>query len=208
MKSLFSIVIILVSLALLVPGVTHPILSISGSIEKSELTQKGMELLAESVSSDTSRDSTLGILTMLSSMFGLDTIEGQVEVFHKTRSIWGTVQELQQAGHLVVAGLVALFSVCVPALKLLLMLLQLLPLSSHFQRMSARVILAVGKWSMADVFVVALIITFMAGNASAGMGELLHTRAQFEVGFYYFTAYCLFSILSSYLIRPTLTRTA
>ena len=181
MKSLFSIAIILVSLALLVPGVTHPILSISGSIEKSELTQKGMELLAESVSSDTSRDSTLGILTMLSSMFGLDTIEGQVEVFHKTRSIWGTVQELQQAGHLAVAGLVALFSVCVPALKLLLMLLQQLPLPSHFQRMSASIILAVGKWSMADVFVVALIITFMAGNAGSCSTPMRNLKSAFII---------------------------
>jgi uncharacterized paraquat-inducible protein A len=57
-----------------------------------------------------------------------------------------------------------------------------------------RVNAALGKWSMADVFVMAMIIAFMAGRASGHMGELLIMDAQLEVGFWYFTAYCLFAI--------------
>lgn len=201
MKSLFSIAIILVSLALLIPGVTLPILSISGTIEKSELTQKGIELLAENVSEGTGRDSARGMLNMFSSLLGLDTLEGEVEVFQKTRSIWSTINELQFSGNLAVAILVMLFSVIVPAVKLSLMLMMFLPLPVLWQQQMYRIIQAVGKWSMADVFVVALIITYMAGNASAGMGELLRTHAQFEPGFYYFSAYCLFSIMSSFMLK-------
>lgn len=38
---------------------------------------------------------------------------------------------------------------------------------------------------MADVFLIAIIVAFMAANASS-MGELLNLRAQFEVGFLFF----------------------
>ena len=62
----------------------------------------------------------------------------------------------------------------------------------------------IDKAKLTDLFVVALIITFMAGNASGGMGEMLKTQAQFENGFYFFTAYCILSILSGFLVRrPT-----
>ncbi|QFU20544.1 hypothetical protein FM038_000735 [Shewanella eurypsychrophilus] len=37
--------------------------------------------------------------------------------------------------------------------------------------------------------------------AQAGMGEMLKTSANFEVGFYYFSAYCLFSLFSGYLVH-------
>ncbi|MCE9686176.1 paraquat-inducible protein A [Shewanella sp. AS16] len=197
MKSSLSISVILISLALLIPGVTQPILSISGSIEKSQLTAAGLDMLAENLG-DT--DNTRGMLGFVSSMLGMDRAQGEVEVFQKTRSIWGTATELHQSGNSLVAALVILFSVAVPGLKLCLMLLMHLPMRLQLQHRLARVIDLIAKWSMADVFVVALIITYMTGNASAGMGERLQTQGQFEVGFYYFTSYCLFSILSGYLL--------
>ncbi|NRB22324.1 paraquat-inducible protein A [Shewanella sp.] len=195
MKPILPAIVILLSLALLVPGVTLPILSISGSIEKSALAQAGISHLADG--SGSARD----MLTMMSSMLGLDTIQGEVEVFQKTRSIWGTVEELYQSRNILVALLVGLFSVVIPALKLILMLIQQGPITPKAKFRLSQFTGSIAKWSMADVFVVALMVSYMAGNASAGMGELLKTTASFGVGFYYFCAYCVFSILSSYLMR-------
>lgn len=204
MKPLFSIFIILLSLVLLVPGVTQPILSISGSIDKAKLAEQGIEQVTQRFDEDAGRDHARGMLNMVSSLLGLNSLKGEVEVLQKTRSIWGTVTELYTTGNRLVAALVMLFSVVIPALKLSLMLAQQCVSSIGLKLRVNALVNALAKWSMADVFVVALIITFMAGNASGGMGEMLKTQAQFENGFYFFTAYCILSILSSYLVRrPT-----
>ncbi|MCK7630461.1 paraquat-inducible protein A [Shewanella sp. JNE10-2] len=204
MKPLFSIFIILLSLALLVPGVTQPILSISGSIDKAKLAEQGIEQVTQRFDEDAGRDHARGMLNMVSSLLGLNSLKGEVEVLQKTRSIWGTVTELYTTGNRLVAALVMLFSVVIPALKLSLMLAQQCVSSIGLKLRVNALVNALAKWSMADVFVVALIITFMAGNASGGMGEMLKTQAQFENGFYFFTAYCILSILSGYLVRrPT-----
>lgn len=204
MKPLFSIFIILLSLALLVPGVTQPILSISGSIDKAKLAEQGIEQVTQRFDEDAGRDHARGMLNMVSSLLGLNSLKGEVEVLQKTRSIWGTVTELYSTGNGLVAALVMLFSVVIPALKLSLMLAQQCVSSIGLKLRINALVNALVKWSMADVFVVALIITFMAGNASGGMGEMLKTQAQFENGFYFFTAYCILSILSGFLVRrPT-----
>lgn len=204
MKPLFSIFIILLSLALLVPGVTQPILSISGSIDKAKLAEQGIEQVTQRFDEDAGRDHARGMLNMVSSLLGFNSLKGEVEVLQKTRSIWGTVTELYTTGNGLVAALVMLFSVVIPALKLSLMLAQQCVSSIGLKLRVNALVNALAKWSMADVFVVALIITFMAGNASGGMGEMLKTQAQFENGFYFFTAYCILSILSGYLVRrPT-----
>ncbi|WP_065188819.1 paraquat-inducible protein A [Shewanella woodyi] len=202
---IFTTAILLISLALLIPGVTQPILSISGSIEKSELTKAGIDQLATSLGDNSASGNTRGMLSMFSGMLGLNDLEGEVEVFQKTRSIWGTVDELFRSGNAAVAALVMLFSVIIPVLKLSLMLLQQLPITPSFRQAITGFTTKISKWSMADVFVVALIVTYMAGNASAGMGEMLKTTANFEVGFYYFSAYCLFSIASTYLVNTDVT---
>ncbi|MDR6965644.1 paraquat-inducible protein A [Shewanella putrefaciens] len=204
MKPLFSIFIILLSLVLLVPGVTQPILSISGSIDKAKLAEQGIEQVTQRFDEDAGRDHARGMLNMVSSLLGLNSLKGEVEVLQKTRSIWGTVTELYTTGNGLVAALVMLFSVVIPALKLSLMLAQQCVSSIGLKLRVNALVNALAKWSMADVFVVALTITFMAGNASGGMGEMLKTQAQFENGFYFFTAYCILSILSGYLVRrPT-----
>ncbi|WP_394147993.1 paraquat-inducible protein A [Shewanella atlantica] len=201
MNRVLPVTIILVSLLLLIPGVSQPILSISGMIEKSELTLAGVDHLADSFSDNSAGSGgARGMIAMISDMLGFNEIEGEVEVFQKTRSIWGTIEELYLSGNVAVSALVMLFSIVIPALKLCLMLTLQFSLPEKMGAGVARVIELIGKWSMADVFLVALMVSFMAGNASAGMGQLLRTTATFEVGFYYFTAYCIFSILSSYLV--------
>ncbi|MGL4747199.1 MAG: paraquat-inducible protein A [Shewanella sp.] len=203
-KSILPILVILLSLALLIPGVTQPILSINGSIDKAKLTEQGIEQVARSFDEDLGHNSARGMLNMVSGLLGLNTLKGEVQVLQQTRSIWSTVTELYNTGNGLVAGLVMLFSIIIPAIKLSLMLAQQSVSSIALQWRIHHIVDLLAKWSMADVFVVALIITFLAGNASGGMGEMLKTQAQFESGFYFFTAYCILSIVSGYLVRrPT-----
>ena len=60
----------------------------------------------------------------------------------------------------------------------------------------------IAKWSMADVFVVALFIAYLAAKASttapgsAAAPPLVAFTAHFGPGFYWFAAYCLFSLAS------------
>ncbi len=57
MRRILPIMTLLLSLALLIPGVTQPILSVSGTVEKAELTEAGLDMIAEAVSDGSGRDS-------------------------------------------------------------------------------------------------------------------------------------------------------
>ncbi|WP_350978292.1 paraquat-inducible protein A [Shewanella sp. AC34-MNA-CIBAN-0136] len=202
MKMYVSISLVLISLILLIPGVTEPMLTITGTIEKSQLVDTGKDMLIQDLTED-SRANTRGILDIAASMLGLDKLDGEVEVFRNSRSIIDTISALYQSHHFVVAMLVGLFSIVIPAVKLITMLILLLPVPPLIKQRLSKMISGIGKWSMADVFVVAIIVTYMAGNASAGMGDMLKTQSQFEIGFYYFLGYCIFSIASQMMVDMT-----
>jgi uncharacterized paraquat-inducible protein A len=202
MKVYLSISLVLISLILLIPGVTKPMLTITGTIEKSQLVDTGKDMLIQDLTED-SRANTRGILDIAASMLGLDTLDGEVEVFRNSRSIIDTIAALYQSHHFVVAMLVGLFSIVIPAVKLITMLILMLPVPPLIKQRLSKMISGIGKWSMADVFVVAIIVSYMAGNASAGMGDMLKTQSQFEIGFYYFVGYCIFSIASQMMVDMT-----
>ncbi|MEN8635008.1 MULTISPECIES: paraquat-inducible protein A [Pseudoalteromonas] len=196
MRNWLSVISVVVALCLLFPGITKPVLTIEGSIDKSKLAQAGIEMLAEE-----GDGRTRSMLMMFSNMLGLDKLEGEISAYNKTQSILGTVKELASNNNLFVAALVGLFSIVIPSLKLLLQLLYCcLPLNGFKQKLGL-VICALSKWSMVDVFVIALIVTYLAGNAHGKSGELLVMNAQFGEGFWYFSAYCIFAIIASNLIK-------
>ncbi|MEZ7490197.1 paraquat-inducible protein A [Pseudoalteromonas distincta] len=196
MRNWLSVISVVVALCLLFPGITKPVLTIEGNIDKSKLAQAGIEMLAEE-----GDGRTRSMLMMFSNMLGLDKLEGEISAYNKTQSILGTVQDLSSNNNLFVAALVGLFSIVIPSLKLLLQLLYCcLPLNGLKQKLGL-VICALSKWSMVDVFVIALIVTYLAGNAHGKSGELLVMNAQFGEGFWYFSAYCIFAIIASNLIK-------
>ncbi|GAA58569.1 hypothetical protein P20652_0425 [Pseudoalteromonas sp. BSi20652] len=196
MRNWLSVISVVVALCLLFPGITKPVLTIQGNIDKSKLAQAGIEMLAEE-----GDGRTRSMLMMFSNMLGLDKLEGEISAYNKTQSILGTVKELASNNNLFVAALVGLFSIVIPSLKLLLQLLYCcLPLNGVKQKLGL-VICALSKWSMVDVFVIALIVTYLAGNAHGKSGELLVMNAQFGEGFWYFSAYCIFAIIASNLIK-------
>ena len=103
-----------------------------------------------------------------------------------------------------VAVLIVTFSVVIPVFKLLLQLVTLAVRADGTRRGLGRITAAVSKWSMADVFVMALIVAWLAGSASGQMGDLLTMHARLEEGFWFFLAYCLFSVASSGLARSVI----
>jgi len=192
-----SLLVVLIAMGLLLPGVTQPVLTLTGTMEQSDLVDLGIDLVIGQDPEPRRRR----MVTMMTGMLGLDAIQGEIQAYSITRSIWGTVVELADNGNLLVAFLVMLFSIIIPLLKLLLQLGYLVVNYQPVKKPLLAVINAISKWSMADVFVMALIVAFLAGRASGQMGDLLTMHSELETGFYYFLAYCLFSIASTTLFR-------
>jgi len=190
------LVVIVVALALLYPGVTRPVLTLSGTIDKADLVDLGIELLAGDEGETRRRQAVTG----LSGLLGFDSVTGELAVYRETRSILGTVQELARTGNAGVAVLIALFSIVVPLVKLGLQLTTVLLRDPHRRARLGRIIGSIGKWSMADVFVMALFVTYLAGSAGGRLGDLMTLQARLEPGFWFFLGYCLFSVASTVLV--------
>lgn len=196
-RKLLTLALIVAALGFLYPGVTQPVLTLTGTIEKSTIAELGIDLIAGE-GADTQTRQMLGAI---SSFLGFDQIEGQLQAYNNTRSIWGTVNELASTGNLPVAFLIVFFSVIIPTFKLLLQCASLLIPVAGLRRPVLWLNAALSKWSMADVFVMGMLVAYMAGSASGQMGDMLMMHATLEPGFYYFLAYCLFSIAAGSILR-------
>jgi hypothetical protein len=118
-----------------------------------------------------------------------------IEVYSQTRSIVGSVRHLYSVGSNAAATLILVFSIIVPLTKSLLVTWAVLQSNSERRRRTLFVVEAIAKWSMADVFAVAVIIAYLAAQASqspAGSGSVVSIvsfTASFGVGFYCFAEY-------------------
>jgi hypothetical protein len=124
-----------------------------------------------------------------------------IQVYEQSRSIMSAVQQLYEVGSPIPATLILLFSVIVPLTKGALVGAAMFVPDERRRRRMLQVVVAIAKWSMADVFVVALFIAYLAAHATqdapgdaAGGPPLVAFTATFGAGFYWFTAYCLFSL--------------
>jgi uncharacterized paraquat-inducible protein A len=133
---------------------------------------------------------------------------GEVEVFQQTRSIAGSVQRLYEVGSPIPATLILLFSVVVPVGKTALVGWAMFAAQGERRRRVLAFVEAIAKWSMADVFVVALFITYLVAiatqSAPEGGAPVVAFTARFGPGFYWFAAYCLFSLASQQLTSRVL----
>lgn len=126
-------------------------------------------------------------------------IIGTVELYNETQSIIESVRSLWESNNRLVAFLILLFSIVVPVFKALLLLLGLglnaLSVAAASSPFLIKFVQTVGKWSMADVFVVSVFMAFLATHSNQYLDAILHP------GFYYFLAYCIISICSSLCIK-------
>jgi uncharacterized paraquat-inducible protein A len=135
-------------------------------------------------------------LPMLSIEASVSVMGLNLELMNQTRSILQTVSILYSRGSGLVASLILLFSVVVPAVKALCLLLRLLHLSGAMDAVLRRIINVISKWSMADVFVMGIWVAFLSAQATAQLSATLHS------GFYFFLGYCLLSIAALYCLDP------
>lgn len=196
-RKLLAVLLLAVAVGLLYPGVTQPVLTLTGTVEKSRIAELGIEMIAGEGADAQTRQ----MLSAISSFLGFDQIEGQLEAYRNTRSIWGTVEELARSGNLLVALLIVFFSLVIPLFKLALQLASVFIARDELRAPLLWLNAALSKWSMSDVFVMGVLVAYMAGSASGQMGDMLTMYASLEPGFYYFLAYCLFAVAAGALLR-------
>jgi hypothetical protein len=215
-----AVVLILVacSIALLIPGLLAPVLTIRGVLTRDGLAHVAPTMLEKGLSDETiaalrgmmnpalvtflestGRDLRKTIIERLGPQIttALQKDAGDIEVYQQTRSILGSVRRLYEVGSPVPATLILLFSVIVPFTKALLVVWASFDADPQRRQRTLSFVEAIAKWSMADVFVVALFIAYLAAQASTTVGgavPLLAFDAHFGSGFYFFAAYCLFSL--------------
>ena len=111
----------------------------------------------------------------------------------KTLSILGTSQELWNQEHKILAGIILFFAGMVPLVKTIVLTLGLaLPQKSIGQK-SAAFVFYIGKWAMADVFMVGITIAFMSINSQ------VMVKATAGTGLYLFASYVVLSTLAAQL---------
>jgi hypothetical protein len=227
MKSSHRVIVLVLlacSLALLVPGLFAPVLTIRGVLTREGIAQVAPTMLERGLSDETMKvlESMMNptVLTFLQMTGGdlrkviieklapqisaaLQKNMVEVEVYQQTRSIVGSVRRLYEVGSPVPATLILLFSVIVPLGKAALVAWSMFVANATVRRRTLRFVETIAKWSMADVFVVALFIAYLAAQASATPTQgpnatpaLIAFSAHFGAGFYWFAAYCIFSLAS------------
>ena len=136
----------------------------------------------------------IGLLTPIFSLVVSQNVPvlEQVVLKQDSKGVLDTILALFGAGQLFVGALLLVFSVVTPTLKTALTFLVLSGKDKTGR--VARFVKSLGKWSMADVFVVALFLVML----SLGSDGL--TDARLGIGLYYFAAYVLLSLLATQLM--------
>lgn len=138
----------------------------------------------------------VGLITPMMQMTAYKELPvlGEVVFKYEAKSIYSTVQGLFSNGNFVIAVLIAFFSIFTPALKLSIVAMNLFNVAPSLHKKAHDLIHLLGKWSMADVFVVAILISIFALDTQD------FTRAETELGVYFFMAYCLLSLLVTHAV--------
>jgi uncharacterized paraquat-inducible protein A len=210
------------SIVLLIPGLFAPVLTIRGVLTREGIAQVAPMMLEKGLSDETvaalksmMNPAVVGFIEATGGDVRKLVIEklgpqltaalqksiAEVEVYEQTRSIVGSVRRLYEVGSPVPATLILLFSVIVPLGKGALVALAMFMRDGRSRRRTLAFVETIAKWSMADVFAVALFIVYLAAQASAAptsgpdaVPAMLSFSAHFGPGFYWFTSYCLFSL--------------
>lgn len=124
------------------------------------------------------------------------TLLGRMVFLFQSKGILTTIETLFNSGNILVAVPLFLFSVMVPFFKTIVMGVALLARDhqSSFAGRSLDIIRRIGKWSMADVFVVSLLLTYFTINKDR------FTNAEVQIGLYFFMGYVILSMIASYLL--------
>ena len=214
--------LVLLNVLILLPGIFQPVLTIRGTLTKEGLTRVAPMMLERGLNDETiaalkkmMNPNVLALLQLTGGDLRQTVIDqlgpklsealqngvGEIEVYTQTRSIVGAVRNLYEVGSPLPATLILLFSVVVPLTKSALVTWAVFARNAVSRQGVLNFVETIGKWSMADVFVVALFITYLAAaatqqSAAGDAPPLVAFRAVFGPGFYWFLTYCLVSLTS------------
>lgn len=122
----------------------------------------------------------------------------------QSKGILSTILSLRDHGNGWLAALLFIFSVIIPAVKTIVAWLTLFSRTHHFSLHGLELSRHLGKWSMADVFVVAILVVFFSSSGEQGL-----TQAEVQAGLWFFATYVLLSLVGTQLIahgrRTTVT---
>jgi hypothetical protein len=116
---------------------------------------------------------------------------GDIVLSFESKGVIGSIVKLWETGDIIVAVVILLFSVVVPVLKVFSLLVVSIFMESRFAHGIITFFKMIGKWSMVDVFVVAVFLVYLTANK----GDV--SRAEVEMGLYFFLAYVIVSMLVS-----------
>jgi len=119
---------------------------------------------------------------------------GEMVLQETTQSVVSTIKSLYEANNNLVASLILLFSIVVPLIKAVVLLAVLLVPKLPAKSWLHNFVAIISKWSMADVFVVGVLLAFLATKSEETIQAWIHE------GFYFFLAYCIISILAAQII--------
>ncbi len=138
----------------------------------------------------------------------------------KELSIMATIDELWHDQRLLVAGLIFLFSVGIPLVKSILVSIAYFMKHSEIEKKLLTFVSHIGKWSMADVFVIAIFLAILSTNHAETSDSHQLSVFGFKIaldistqtlsaageGFYYFAGYCLVSLFGTHLAFSSLKK--
>jgi hypothetical protein len=211
-----AIALIVLTLVLLYPGLTQNALTIravpdvksAGEIVKREVIKAQIKKEQLGFMRRFLNQQTLATMDdkQLSDFIGqlaegmvVGKLEGAEEYFkahppyEQKQTIVVTIRYLYENGGYTAATLLLLFSVCVPIGKVLMFLWSLHTSPARREKILG-FINWIGKWSMADVYVVAIYTAYLGAKSSVGVGQPIHFETEYGPGFYWFAAYCVVSL--------------
>jgi len=194
-QKIVGVVLLVVAYLLLIPGVSLPVIHVTSILDKAVLAEMGKESLMAS------KDIPTFMMPLIGNFLDSVQISGTQVVQQTSNSIIGTAETLWRDGNAVVAVMIVFFSVVIPVLKGGLLVVSNTLFNRSEEGIVAKLAGSMSKWSMADVFVMALVISFLGANASTQTSELIQTNAEFGEGFYFFLGYCFLSITSAQIMR-------
>lgn len=143
-------------------------------------------------------------------------------LYFQSKSIFDVTETLLKGNGLdlkIVGLLILLFSIVLPLLKMILTTLYLFVQKSRNNKFIETIIFYLGKWSMADVFVVAIFMSYIGfqGLINSQLGDMSQQSAAYRLetvnysklspGIIYFTIYVVLSVAMSSVIHRKLKAT-
>ena len=123
--------------------------------------------------------------------------EGKMYYYFQSKSVDSIIKLLYKDNNNTIANVILAFSVIIPLFKLLFTTLLLYWERARKNKTITIILTLIGKWSMADVFVAGVFISYLSFQS---MNMHIETESEGLIGLYFFLSYAIVSILASIML--------